>query len=278
MASSTIDLVSVITICLNAEGTIRRTIESVLSQTYNNIEYIIIDGCSTDKTIEIINEYKNRISHYISETDEGISDAFNKGINMSTGKFIQITNADDYLPKDKIEKSIELLQQNLHYAYCFGDIILTDKNYKAQLLIKGDPSYHKVIKYFMPRINHPTVLARKSMYNKYGLFNNKWKIGMDYDWLLRLHRKLEIGVYSDSIKVFMQLGGVSDENWVQTQIEGMRISIHNQLNPLLAYFIFVMIYMKTLIRICLEHIVPRQWISYFRPGKSVVSMLNHMYW
>ena len=173
MAYLTTDLVSVITICLNSEETIRRTIESVLSQTYKNIEYIIIDGCSRDKTVEIISEYKNRISHYISEADEGISDAFNKGINIATGEFIQIVNADDYLPKDKIEKSIELLQQYPNYAYCFGDIILTDENYKAQLLIKGDPFYHKVIKYFMPRINHPTVLARKSMYNKYGLFDNK---------------------------------------------------------------------------------------------------------
>jgi glycosyltransferase involved in cell wall biosynthesis len=262
-------LISVITSCLNAEKTIRRTIESVIDQTYKNIEFIIIDGISTDKTLKIINEYNVQISHIISEKDNGISDAFNKGIKISNGEYIQILNADDYLPKDKIEKSINLLIKNPDFAYCYGDIILIDKNQKPLFEIAGDKSYKNKIRFSMPSLNHPTVIAKKSMFEKYGIFDTQWKYAMDYDWLLRLHKNMEVGVYSQEIKVYMQEGGESSKYWVKTELEQMHISIHNGYNSVRAFFVFIFKCFKISIRKFVSIFISQQLLIYFRPGKRI---------
>ncbi|MDA1060740.1 MAG: glycosyltransferase family 2 protein [bacterium] len=265
-----IPLVSVITVCRNAEHTIRRTIESVLSQSYKNIEYIIIDGCSEDNTSNIVKEFNTGISLFLREKDQGISDAFNKGIRLAKGEFIQILNADDYFPADKIEKSVELLVTHPIHSYCFGDIVLIDDHQNPTFRIEGDPQYYRMIRYFMPRINHPTVLSRKSTYEKYGMFDTQWKNSMDYDWLLRLHINSEKGIYSPKIVAFMQEGGQSGRNWIKTQIDELHVSMHNGLNPLVAYAIFYMRFLRTFIRIQVEYFLPRQWLMPFRPGKKLL--------
>lgn len=263
-------MVSVITVCLNSDRTIRRTIESVLSQSYKNIEYIIIDGCSEDNTLNIVKEFKTAINHFVREKDKGISDAFSKGIRLAKGEFIQLLNADDYLPTDKIEKSVELLVAHPDHSYCFGDIVLIDDHQNPTFRIEGDPQYHRMIRFFMPRINHPTVLARKSAYEKYGLFDTQWKNSMDYDWLLRLHINFEKGIYSHNIVAYMQEGGQSGRNWIKTQIDELHVSMHNGLNPLVAYTIFYMRFLRTFIRIQVEYVFPRQWLMPFRPGKKLL--------
>lgn len=153
-------LVSIITVCKNAETTIEKTIQSVICQTYDNIEFIIIDGKSSDKTIEIINSYKEYITYFISESDKGIADAWNKGIKKSNGSFIQLLNADDSLDEKKIEASINTFKQNNKASFVFGDLFMM-RNNNITYKIAGDPQYISKIKYKMPRINHPTVMAKK---------------------------------------------------------------------------------------------------------------------
>ena len=121
-------LVSIVTTCFNAEKTIERTIKSVINQNYSNIEYIIIDACSTDKTIKIIKRYENHINYFLSEKDNGISDGWNKGIKKCKGEFIQILNSDDYMPKNKIIESINCFKKHPDASYVFGDLIMVNKN------------------------------------------------------------------------------------------------------------------------------------------------------
>ncbi len=113
-------LITIITLSLNAEKHIRETIESITHQTYENIEYMIIDGGSTDSTMSIIKEYGSGISHWISEPDNGISDAMNKGIKLATGDFLLFIHADDYLiSSDIIEQAVNEIEMSNHDIYHF---------------------------------------------------------------------------------------------------------------------------------------------------------------
>ena len=233
-------LVSIITACLNSESTIQKTIESVLAQTYQNIEYIIIDGGSKDRTVNIISKYRNRICHFISEPDRGVSDAFNKGILLSHGEYIQILNADDYLPQNAIELAMVMLQQHPDMGFVFGDIIRIDPESGKEKRILGDHNYQKRIHFTMPRINHPTNFVKKSLYDVYGLYSLRWKLAMDYDWLLRVHKNGVRGYYSGEIVTYMTGNGRSDRNALKAFKEVRNISVCHGFNLLLAYSYFVL--------------------------------------
>lgn len=239
-------LVSIITICLNSSRTIRRTIESVLNQTYAHIEYIIVDGGSTDATVEIIHEYRNKIATVISEKDAGISDAFNKGLSVSNGDYIQFINGDDVLHRDKILNSVKALEGDHSAAFVFGDIIKIDKQGKKKR-VPGDPDYTRTIAYVMNRVNHPTMLVRKSMFALYGNFDTRWKIAMDYDWILRIHTKGEKGIYSPDIIVETEAGGVSDAHRFNAFRECRDISIVHGTGKLFAHGYYNMRVVKHLI-------------------------------
>ena len=239
-------LVSVITVCLNAEKTIRRTIESVIGQSYSSIEYIIVDGGSTDATMSIIKEYGDRIAKAISEKDSGIGDAFNKGINVSTGVYLQFINADDILQPQKIEYSVRVLQENPDAAFVFGDIIKINEKGDG-VRISGDPLYARSISYVMNRVNHPTMMVKRSLFAHYGLFDPQWRIAMDYDWILRIHRSGLKGVYSSDIVVQTQSGGISDAQRFRAFRECRDISIHHGKNRIFAYCYYGMRILKHLI-------------------------------
>jgi glycosyltransferase involved in cell wall biosynthesis len=238
MADQT-SLVSVITVCLNSVSTIRGTIESVINQSYPDIEYIIVDGGSTDGTLQIFADYKNKITHLISEKDNGISDAFNKGLRLAKGEFIQLLNADDVMPKDKIAKSVTKLRAHPECGFIFGDIILRSITGKEKR-ISGNADYRKSIFRVMRRINHPTVLARRLLYDKYGLFDVRWKIAMDYEWHLRIDKRGEFGFYSPENVVVMSPLGVSN---IKTNVairEVRDISIMHGYPKVLAYSYYLL--------------------------------------
>lgn len=258
-------LVSIITVCKNAESTIEKTIQSVIFQTYKNIEFIIIDGKSSDKTIEIINSYKENITYFISESDKGIADAWNKGINKSNGFFIQLLNADDYLDEEKIEESINSFKKNKKAAFVFGDLFMLSNNNITYKII-GDPQYISKIKYKMPRINHPTVMAKKELYDKYGLFNPRFSIAMDYEWLLRITQNGSIGFYSSKICVYMSEGGVS-ENAFEALREERDVTVYHGLNFVVGFIIYFTRIIKVSLRKLLERFISEKYVDVFRPGK-----------
>ena len=236
-------LVSIITVCLNSVATIRAAIESVERQTYSPIQYIIIDGGSTDGTLADIKKHSDRVDILISEKDRGISDAFNKGIALAKGEFIQLLNADDTLDDRKIERSVALLQSNPQAGFVFGDIVKVDTAGNREE-VSGDPNYARMIRYTMGAIPHPSVLARRRLYDLYGGFDLRRKIAMDYDWLLRIHRGGERGIYSNEIVVVMTAGGMSDANMLAAYREVRDISIEHGLPQMIARTYYVARFLK----------------------------------
>jgi glycosyltransferase involved in cell wall biosynthesis len=163
-------LVSIITVVYNGQQYIEDVIKSVLNQSYKNIEYIIIDGGSTDNTLAIIKKYENQISYWISEKDEGISDAFNKGIQRSKGEIIGIINSDDWYEKDAVEKVVAKIKD--------ADVVYSDmqlwKNDEKDFIVKGD---HQFLTKEMT-VNHPSVFVRKECYTQFGLFDTQYELAM----------------------------------------------------------------------------------------------------
>lgn len=166
--------VSIITVSYNAAMTIEQTIQSVLEQSYHNIEYLVIDGGSTDGTQEMIEKYKNAIAYYVSEPDEGIYDAMNKGIAHASGDIIGIVNSDDWYEPDTVEKVVECFQQN-DAGVVFGEIWLVGQNGER---IRCTRHSH------LPP--HPAMFVKRDVYLKYGAFCTDYRIAADYELTRRL--------------------------------------------------------------------------------------------
>jgi glycosyltransferase involved in cell wall biosynthesis len=198
-------LVSIITIVYNGEQHIADTIRSVGRQTYRNIEYIIVDGGSTDNTLSIVDQFKDSVTAVISEKDRGISDAFNKGIRRSGGEIIGIINADDWYESDTVERIVEKIRG---FDVAYGDLRLWKED-APDFIVKGD---HGHLRHEMT-INHPTVFVRRECYDRFGLFDEEYKCAMDYDLLLRLLNAGCRFVYVSGVLANMRWGGMSDAQW-----------------------------------------------------------------
>ncbi len=176
-------LVSIITPVYNGEKTIRDTIESVLRQTYKNIEYIVIDGASTDHTMEIVKEYEPLFQgrlKCVSEKDSGIYNAMNKGIRLSTGQLIGIINSDDYYEFDAVEKVVSVMSDDF-YQVIYGYLRIIEKG--------GESRVTKVHKDSGKMIAHPTCFLTRTVYQKYGMFLEWFETFADYELMLRLYGK-----------------------------------------------------------------------------------------
>jgi len=202
--------ISLITISYNSAKTIEKTIQSVLSQTYTDIEYIIIDGTSTDGTLEIINKYKDKITKIISEKDKGIYDAMNKGIFLATGDVVGIINSDDfYIDEFSIAKVIDYFEKN-NVGACYANLEYVDReniDKKVRSWRAGEYDQKKLSSGWIPP--HPTFFVKKQIYEKYGKFNLDFSIAADYELMLRfLLKGIKIG-YIDEYLVCMREGGHS---------------------------------------------------------------------
>ena len=203
--------VSIITVCFNSAKTIRETIESVLSQDYPDIEYIVIDGGSIDETLAIVNEYADRISAVISEQDNGIYDAMNKGIILSSGDIVGMLNSDDiYFNNASVSTLINKMQVTGSDSV-FSDLLVVDKNNPDKVVRYYDSSQFSPIKFkygLMPA--HPTFFMKKYFYNLYGLYSTEYKIAADYELLMRMLWTHKIShAYHKGPTVKMRSGGIS---------------------------------------------------------------------
>lgn len=240
-------LISIITISFNSIKTIERTILSVLNQTYKNIEYIIIDGGSTDGTVDIIKKYSDRISYWVSEKDEGISDAFNKGILASHGEIIGIINSDDWYENDALETIINLDNKN-HADFYIGALKYWNNN--KYIIEYPDPEYQKKIYYRMTHINHPASFIKRKTYNDVGLFNTKYKYVMDRDLFIRISKCNKRGIFTNKIISNMLSGGVSLINEKETCKEGFIISTNKILGTIWYFISLLKINIKNIIKYC----------------------------
>ncbi len=212
--------ISIITVVYNNKSTIKDAIESVLSQTYQNIEYIIVDGASTDGTVEIIQNYGDKITTFISEKDKGIYDAMNKGLKLATGDIVGILNSDDfYIDNHVISKVIQIFQDN-PVDSMFADLVYVHPNNLEKIVRYYDSSHFSPKKFaygWMPA--HPTFFIKREIYKKYGYFKTDYKIAADYELLARFLGKLKISYfYYKSPIVKMRTGGISTNNFKSNYI------------------------------------------------------------
>ena len=202
--------VSIITVCYNSESTIKDTIESVINQDYPDIEYIVIDGQSNDATNEIVNNYKDKIAYFLSESDNGIYDAMNKGINAATGDLIGILNSDDIYINDRvISKVVDCLGNN---DGIYADLVYVDQNNldKVKRVWKSGKYNDGAFKWgWMPP--HPTFFVKKECYQRHGNYNLIMQSAADYEFMLRVIHKHKIKLsYLSEVIIKMRIGGISN--------------------------------------------------------------------
>lgn len=204
--------ISIITVSYNSENTIEDTIKSVVNQTYSNIEYIIVDGKSKDNTMKIVNSYNDKIAKIISEKDDGIFDAFNKGVKMATGDIVGILNSDDFYTDENVIKEIANCFVETGTDSVYGDLIYVDPDDTSKII-----RYWKSKKYsrtlfengWMPP--HPTFFCKRSLYEKFGDFNTWMKISNDYEIVLRfLYKHQATSHYIQRVLIKMRAGGNSN--------------------------------------------------------------------
>jgi len=204
--------ISIITVCYNSALTIRDTFESVLNQTYSDIDYVVVDGNSSDETVSIIKKYKKKFSgrmRWISEIDNGLYDAMNKGIKMSTGEIIGILNSDDCYASNNVLKQVVDKILNNNIDSCYGNLLYVKKN-KPYRYWRSGP-YESFISGWMPP--HPAFFVKKEIYNKYGLFRLDCGVNADYELMLRFLEIKNISTeWIDKIIVYMNVGGKSNRN------------------------------------------------------------------
>ena len=215
--------VSIITVSFNSAKTIADTIDSVLSQDFPEIEYIIVDGCSTDGTVDIIRQNENCISQWVSEKDQGMYDAMNKGIAMATGDVIGILNSDDVYMNSHVISDLMHLMQSQNTEVVFADLILVDSSNQNKVIRYYDSGRFHPSKFkfgWMPA--HPTVFVKRELYQRVGKFSTTYQIAADYEMLIRMLaiEKASYAYYPKPV-VRMRSGGAStsgiSRNWILNQ-------------------------------------------------------------
>ena len=225
MSENSSPLFSIITVCYNAESTIEQTINSVLDQSFKDFEYIIVDGGSTDKTLEIIEGHKEKIDIVISESDQGPFDAMNKGIRASSGQLIGILNSDDWYESDTLELVVNACSNSDGKTIFHGLCKYIDQGKEEKIL-----SYHHDV---LPQhsIAHPTCFIPAALYEEFGLYDTSYKIASDYELLLRLY---EAGVSFHRIERVLanfRSGGITTQQ--NSKYEDLAIQLkYGKIDPL----------------------------------------------
>ena len=201
-------LISIITVCYNSENTIKKTIESIINQTYKNIEYIIIEGKSTDRTLEVINEYKDKISKITSEKDGGIYDAFNKGLKLYTGDVIGFVNSDDVLTPNAIEILVRYYNKYPKKDFFFGSVK------KHWGVLHGFKPWKIFFSWGFYSSHSTGFYIKKEAAKKVGFYNTKYKYSADYDYFYRMivkYKLIGIGTKKNELFGIFARGGFSSK-------------------------------------------------------------------
>ena len=220
---------SIITVVLNNKETTQDAMNSVLSQEYNNLEYIIVDGASTDGTVEVIKKVVKRFPErnikFISEKDDGIYDAMNKGIRLATGEVVGLLNGDDVYNGKTVLKKVADVFANPSVDSCYADLVYVDKH-----------NLNKVIRYWKScdyqdglfgkgwAPPHPTFFVRKKVYEEYGIFDLDYKLAADFELIVRFLGKYGIpSVYIPNVLVKMRLGGATNKSIINIIKQNLEI-------------------------------------------------------
>lgn len=231
--------ITISTPCFNSEKTIEETIKSIVSQDYPNLEYNIIDGASTDATLDIVSKYRSKIHKVISEKDKGISDAFNKGVLNAEGELIGNINSDDLLLPDALRTIAEEIEEDTDVVYGDGLRLFDDGSTKPYKCLPIKELYTQMA------LVHPAVFVRKRCYDKFGVFDLQYKSCMDRDLMLRMFVGGAKFQYIEKPLIVYRMGGASDKSFFsKTLPEGREISIKYGMPVWKANLSFIYKYMK----------------------------------
>jgi glycosyltransferase involved in cell wall biosynthesis len=255
-------LISIITVTYNAGPVLEKTIKSVLAQTYTNIEYIVIDGASADETTSLIKKYEYGIKYWHSLKDDGIAQAFNRGLAHAQGEIVGFLNAGDWYEPDAVEtvanriSDFDITYSNIR---CWNN----DKPFFVQ------NANHSLLLNEMT-VNHPAVFVRKHCYEKFGMFNTQYACAMDYDLLLRLKLKECRFLYIPAVTTNMALNGISNNRWMLACWETLLIKNNQLAGSNLKYLLYYIkhisaIFISRLLEKTPFFVLIRTYRSHFAP-------------
>lgn len=239
-------VISIITVCYNAEQEIQQTLQSVLNQTYNPIEYIIIDGASTDNTLKIIEPYRDRLSHFISEPDNGIYDAMNKGLNHAKGQYVNFMNAGDIFKCSNTVNNLMEKSDHSDLIYGLAEVITKDghiRPWHKRTPSSKEISYRSFLSGMV--ICHQCFIAKRELVPLYE--TKKWSISNDIDWSIRLMKRVKTAYFFNEIICTFLDGGISDKKRKKALIERFSILVHH-----FGFFPAVIEQIKTIFRRILQ--------------------------
>ncbi len=228
--------ISIITVTYNSAATLEHTIQSVLLQDHPDVEYILVDGASTDDTLSVMKKYRHKIDHFVSEKDEGLYYALNKGIDLATGDIIGILHADDFYIDDHVLSHIDKTFQESGADAVYADLYYVDKDNTDKIIRKwrsGNYKHGKFLWGWMPP--HPAFFVKKDVYSNFGKFNTTLRSAADYELMLRFIHKHKIKLaYLPQFIVKMRTGGQSNasvKNRVKANKEDRKAWELNGLRP-----------------------------------------------
>jgi glycosyltransferase involved in cell wall biosynthesis len=227
--------ISVITVCYNSKNFIRQTLESVAAQNYSEIEHVVIDGGSTDGTVEILKEYKDKIK-FISEPDKGIYDAMNKGVKLATGFAIGTLGAGDFYPNNEVIRKVASALKSYNTDAIYGDKQYVNPD-NIQKVVRywnpGEYKYENWLEGWMPP--HQSFYLKKAAFEKYGYYLDDFRSAGDYELMLRMLYKYKLTAqYIPELLVTMLTGGtstVSFSNRIKANLEDRKAWLVNDIEP-----------------------------------------------
>lgn len=215
--------VSIVTICLNAAATLEDTIRSIERSDYPDLEYVVVDGGSTDGTAQIVERYAHRVDRFICEPDDGISDAFNKGVRAATGDLVGIVSADDVLLPGVLDILLDAWRRSPDVDVFYGDVLAIDGG-----RVLADPVARDLsgIRTGFP-LKHAGIWPTRRAYETWGPFDTRWRFAMDYEWVLRACLGGARFQYVPAFLGAYRTGGVNSRHRLETMREVEEIQVHH---------------------------------------------------
>ena len=243
--------ISIIVATYNSSKTLRECLDSIVTQKTSNIELIVVDGKSNDETMSIVESFGKMVDHVISDKDEGIYDAWNKGVKISSGNWIMYLGSDDVLCYGVLDKVLSFIDLNSDVDYISGKVMLVNGELK-KIRVVGKPYKWSIFKTYM-NVAHVASLHNRKLYDEYGGYDLSFKICGDYEFLLRAKRNLK-AKYIDEILAKMRVGGVSSGSF-DSLIEARSAKIKNNVkNHFLIYFDYYFSYVKLKVKVLIGYV------------------------